>query len=75
MKTPKRPYEELANAIIILAVKDYRSEKRKLARKKNTRKAKHEMLKIEQFIKSKWFLDISDVRPEILLRKLHEEVF
>ncbi len=74
MKKPKRPYEELANAIIILAVKDYRSEKRKLSRNKDDRKAKHEILKIEQFIKSKWFSDISTLRPEILLRKLHEEV-
>ena len=56
------PYEELASAIIMQAVKDYRRTDRK-----------PELAKIERFFRSGWFSVLSQVDPEYLIRKLRKE--
>ena len=56
------PYEELANAIVLQAVKDYRlydDEK--------------ELAGIERFFRSGWFGILTNIDPEILIAKLREE--
>lgn len=68
-------YQNLANAIIVQAVKDFRSYA-KVARKNGygSKQAINEMRKIIEFIKSPWFETLSDIDPDYLLEKLKEEV-
>lgn len=68
------PYEQLANAIVLSAVKDYREAISKLARGRKNQNA--EMLRDEclRFFRSGWFKTLTNVDPEYLIRKLDEEV-
>ena len=56
------PYEELANAIVLQAVKDFRlhDDEKKLA-------------SIERFFRSDWFSVLTSINPEILITKLRKE--
>lgn len=56
------PYEELANAIVLEAVKDYRlhDDERELA-------------SIERFFRSGWFSTLTSINPEMLISKLRKE--
>ncbi len=56
------PYENLANAIILQAVKDYRLNDRE-----------PELQEIERFFRSGWFGVLSKVDPEYLIRQLRKE--
>lgn len=56
------PYEELANAIVLQAVKDYRLTDDEA-----------ELAEIERFFRSGWFGVLSKVDPEYLTRKLRKE--
>ena len=60
----RRQYENLANAIIVQAVKDYRSAGR-------NRYIKAEVI---SFIRSGWFGILSDVNPVVLEQKLKSMV-
>ena len=67
------PYKELAVAIILQAVKDYRSAARKYKKGKDKDTNQATMDEIENFICSEWFGVLTDIEPKILLRKLKEE--
>lgn len=67
------PYQELANAIIILAAKDYRSALRRLKKDGENRVAEDELRSIERFFHSPWYEMLTDVDGEYLIRKLREE--
>ena len=56
------PYEELANAIVLQAVKDYRLTDDEA-----------ELAEIERFFRSVWFGVLSKVDPEYLIRNLRKE--
>ena len=56
------PYEELANAIILQAVKDYRMTD-----------DEQELKEIERFFCSGWFGVLTKVDPDLLIRKLRKE--
>lgn len=56
------PYEELANAIVLQAVKDYRLTDDEA-----------ELTEIERFFRSGWFGVLSKVDPEYLIRNLRKE--
>ena len=56
------PYEELANAIVLQAVKDYRLSD-----------DEQELQEIERFFRSGWFGVLSKVDPEYLITKLRKE--
>lgn len=56
------PYENLANAIILQAVKDYRLTD-----------DEQELAEIERFFRSGWFGVLSKVDPEYLIKKLRKE--
>ena len=58
-------YEELANAIVLQAVNDYR-----LARKK---KESAKQVALVQFFRSKWFAVLSNIDGRLLAQKLKEE--
>ena len=67
-------YEELANAIIVQAVKDYREALRLLGMNPNDKSAKRVQRNIERFFRSEWFSILTDLNGELLLKKLKEEV-
>jgi len=56
------PYENLANAIVLQAVKDYRLH--------NDEK---ELVSIERFFRSGWFNTLTSIDPEMLIAKLRKE--
>lgn len=68
------PYEKLANAIILQAVKDYRTAKRKLKRNPRNHLAQSEVDSIERFFRSDWYSCLTEVDGEMLIKKLQEEV-
>ena len=56
------PYEELANAIVLQAVKDYRLHD-----------DEQELVSIERFFRSGWFNTLTSIDPEMLIAKLRKE--
>ena len=56
-------YEDLANAIIIQAVKDYRRTQSPQVRNE-----------IKRFFKSQWFSILTNVDGDMLIKKLEREV-
>lgn len=56
------PYEELANAIVLQAVKDYRNAV-----------LQQDMNEIERFFRSGWFGFLTTIAPEVLIHNLKEE--
>jgi len=56
------PYEELANAIVLQAVKDYRLHD-----------DEPELASIERFFRSGWFGVLTNINPEMLIAKLRKE--
>ena len=68
------PYEELANAIILQAVSDYRKALRQLKRNPDYTKAVLTKYDCERFFRSEWFQALTQVDGPWLMRKLQEEV-
>lgn len=68
------PYESLANAIVLQAVKDYRDALFKLSLHPNSRDSKIKKEECERFFRSGWYHQLTSVDPEYLLRKLQQEV-
>lgn len=56
------PYENLANAIILQTVKDYRSAKHTATRSS-----------IERFFRSQWFRELTSIDGEKLIADLRRE--
>ena len=56
------PIEELANAIVLQAVKDYRLHD-----------DEQELANIECFFRSDWFSILTNIDPEMLVAKLRKE--
>ena len=67
------PYERLGNAIIIQAAKDYRMALRRLSRNRCNRDAQIQVDDIESFFHSELYSALTDVDPDMLIRKLREE--
>lgn len=67
-------YNNLANAIILQAVKDYRKALRTISMNPNNRSAQYERRSIEQFFRSGWFGVLTSIDPEMLIAKLKAEV-
>ena len=68
------PYENLANAIILQAVKDYRLALKAIKRNPDNRAKLDEALEIERFFRSDWYSVLTDVGGDFLIRKLQEEI-
>lgn len=68
------PYEALGNAIILQAVKDYRTALKKVKRNPQNRMALDEALTIEKFFRGPLFSVITSVDPEYLIGKLQDEI-
>lgn len=67
------PYEELAQAIILQAVKDYRMARKKLKYHPKNKEAKLMIQDCESFFRFQWFTALSSVDGQMLLKKLKEE--
>nr|DAV46427.1 MAG TPA: hypothetical protein [Caudoviricetes sp.] len=67
-------YENLANAIILQAVKDYRTALNCLAMNPNNRSARYDKAEVERFFRSQWYSALTSVDGEMLIRSLQEEV-
>lgn len=67
-------YERLANAIILQAVKDYRNVLKRLKEYPNRGIDLYMKQEVERFFRSGWYSCLTTVDPEILIRKLNEEV-
>ncbi len=63
-------YDELANAIIVQAAKDYR----KACVGKRSKTKTNEIKQIEKFFLSEWFTTLTSADGEMILKKLQEEV-
>ena len=74
MKKPELdPYQELANAIVIMAAKDYRHALRIQRRNPDSQAAKLKIDEIERFFRSDWYRLLTNVDGEMLINKLREE--
>ena len=69
----KDGYSELANAIIIQAVTDYRKARKQLRRNPYFKNALRTLADVETFFYSDWFNQLSDVDPDYILSRLSRE--
>ena len=67
------PYEELANAIILQAVQDYRRALRALRRNPSIVLAEDVKTEVERFFLSDWFQALTNIDGEYMVKKLQEE--
>ena len=67
------PYEELANAIVLQAIKDYRILKPILHEEPRNSFAQAQMTEVRKFFQSRWFRQLTDLDPFLLLEKLCKE--
>lgn len=68
------PYENLANAIVLSAVTDYREALARCRLHSAKESFQQEREDIERFFRSGWFGVLTKLDPEVLIRKLREEV-
>ena len=64
------PYESLANAIIVQAVKDYREALQRLDRHPEKNDYKAEVKSLERFFCSSWYQILTDLDGNLLMRKV-----
>ena len=67
-------YTDLANAIIIQAVKDYRNALKTLKRYPRYEPAKKVVAEVEEFFHSEWYRTLTSVDADMLMRKIRREI-
>lgn len=67
------PYENLVNAIVLQAVKDYRDALKRLKKKPSNQAALSDTMECEHFFRSSWYAALTNVDGEHLIYKLREE--
>ena len=60
-------YHDLANAIILQAVKDYKNALFRLDDNPNNRDARYDKKSLEKFFRSKWYATLTEVDPNRLM--------
>lgn len=68
------PYESLANAIIVQAVKDYREALQRLDRHPEKNDYKAEIKSLERFFCSSWYQILTDLDGNLLMRKVRKKL-
>ena len=66
-------WEDLANAVILQAIKDYRNARRRTRNKQHRRGAQARIREVEQFIGSWWFYQLTDIDGDKLKETLRRE--
>ena len=67
-------YQNLANAIVLLAVNDYKKALKTLSIYPKDRTVQYQKRQIEQFFLSEYYKLLTSVDGERLIRKLNEDV-
>lgn len=67
-------YENLANAIVLQATRDYRVALKCLRRNPNNKNVEIEADDIERFFHSQWYQALTSIDGEYLIKRLREEV-
>lgn len=67
------PYENLARAVILQAVRDYRMARKKVKYHPKNKEAKLMIEDCERFFRSDWFGILTSVDGQMLMKKLQEE--
>lgn len=73
-KTIYNPYQELANAIVLGAARDYRNACKRLKRGRKNDAAQEMRDECLKFFHSFWFSLLTDLDPDYLIEKLNAEV-
>lgn len=73
MASEYEPYENLANAIVLLAAKDYRKVLKRLVVNPQSKMAADDAARLERFFFSGWYEMLTDVDPRYLVGRLREE--
>ncbi len=68
------PYENLANAIIVQAVNDYRKALRCLKTNPKFEPAQYTVIEVERFLRSEWYTALTSICGERLIKMLQQEV-
>ena len=68
------PYESLANAIIMQAVKDYRIALLHLQKRPDNKGYQIEVASLERFFHSDWYGEITSLNASYLIQRINEEV-
>ena len=68
------PYQELANAIIEQAAKDYRIALRYHFKHPGNTRYQQNVCEIERFFRSDWYTALTDVEGEYLIREIRRRV-
>ena len=68
------PYQELANAIVMQAVKDYRIALLHSKKSPDNNGYQIEVASLERFFRSGWFGELTNLNAEYLIRRVNEEV-
>ena len=68
------PYENLANAIVAQAARDYLTALRKLKKNPRNKMAMSDAMDLERFSHSGWYGVLTGVDPDYLIQKLREKV-
>ena len=67
-------WEDLVNAIVLSAVRDYASAYKRIIRRPTNKSAQKEIEKLEEFFFGDWYAMLTDVDPHYLLDKLQEAI-
>lgn len=67
------PYVNLANAIVITAVDDYRRALRRKEKNNKCKDALHEVEELERFFRSEWYSALTSLEGEYLISKIRGE--
>ncbi len=70
----QRNWEDLAQAIIMKAVEDYRKARRRVRHFPDQKGAQATIREVEKFFRSRWFAQLTDIDGEMLIKRLMEEV-
>ena len=68
------PYQELVNAIVMQAVKDYRIALLHSKKRPDNNGYQIEVASLERFFHSGWFGELTSLNAEYLIRRVNEEV-
>lgn len=73
--THSDPFENIANAVVIQACKDYRKAyKRYLRRYRSTDKPDEKLTELESFFRSAWYKTLTAIDGEYLMDRIKKEV-
>ena len=70
----QRNWEDLAQAIIMKAVEDYRKARRRVRHFPDQKGAQATIREVEKFFRSRWFAQLTDIDGEMQIKRLREEV-